>query len=111
MNDPTDVMVPDNILDTVVFGRLLRSIRTFHYDRATDFLSTIKVRYGIRISERSYYAIERGEQMCPLDLYEAILVELDIAPGYFLPAMRSDVAKKLSRRYKRRRDDHDDDDL
>lgn len=108
MNDPTDVMVPDNILDTVVYGRLLRSLRTFHYDRATDFLSALKMRYGIRISERSYYAIERGEQMCPLDLYIAILVELEAANDYFLPAMRSDVARKMAKRFRRRRDDDDD---
>lgn len=108
MKDPTDVMGPDNILDTVVYGRLLRSLRTFHYDRATDFLSTLKMRYGIRISERSYYAIERGEQMCPLDLYIAILVELEAANDYFLPAMRNDVARKIAKRYRRRRDDDDD---
>lgn len=62
-----DYLSPHNIIDKVVFGRRLRALRVLEgYDRATDFVNLLRSRYGVDVSDRTVYAIERGEQMPPL---------------------------------------------
>jgi hypothetical protein len=103
--DPELPAVPNNILDMVTFGRRLRSLRMLKYDRASDITAVLASRYGLQISDRSYYAIERGEQMCPLDIFLAVLVDLQTSMRYFFPAMRGDVAEELGRHLGSRRSD------
>lgn len=83
---------PHNILDRVVFGRRLRAARVISgFDRVGQLTHVLRSKYGIDISDRSIYAIERGEQMPHLDFFLAVCVALDVPPTYFGPATRQDV--------------------
>jgi DNA-binding XRE family transcriptional regulator len=90
---------PHNIVDTVAFGRRLRSLRILHgFDRMEDFANILRSRYGIDLSARSIYAIERGEQMPHLDLVLASVALLDADPIYFFPAIRPDVVEAMTKK-------------
>ena len=92
MPEPTP---PQPVLDMAVFGRDLRSLRIRRgFDRAGDFTSLLREKYGVEISDRTLYAFERGEQMPRLDFYLAAIAALDAERGYFSPAVRADVRKK-----------------
>ena len=79
-----------------VFGRDLRSLRIRRgFDRAADFTALLRHKYGVDVSDRTLYAIERGEQVPRLDFYLAALAALEAEPGYFKPAVRADVAERL----------------
>lgn len=83
---------PNSIMDKVIFGRRLRALRIVEgYDRAEDFCNLLNSRFGIDISPRSLYAIERGEQMPHFDLVIASIVALKPTPDYFAPAFRADA--------------------
>jgi transcriptional regulator with XRE-family HTH domain len=87
---------PKPVLDPKVFGRDLRSLRIRRgYDRAPDFTGLLRHKYGVEVSDRTLYAIERGEQMPRLDFYLAALAALEAETGYFKPAVRADVAERL----------------
>lgn len=97
---------PQNVVDVVVFGRRLRALRIIAgYDRAADLTATLRSRYGVEVSDRTLYAIERGEQMPTVDLYVAVICELDAPDDYFYEAVRSDVADRMRRRVHRRAGD------
>lgn len=99
MYDPSGPMKPQNIVDRVAFGRRLRALRSLAgYDRATEFTVVLRRQYGVDVSDRTLYAIERGEQMPHIDFYFAAICELDAERDYFSPAIRSDVVEKLARR-------------
>ena len=87
---------PEPVLDPAVFGRDLRSLRIRRgYDRAADFTALLRHKYGVEVSDRTLYAIERGEQAPRLDFYLAALAALEAEPGYFRPAVRDDAAERL----------------
>jgi transcriptional regulator with XRE-family HTH domain len=87
---------PKPVLDAGVFGRDLRSLRIRRgYDRAADFTALLRHKYGVEVSDRTLYAIERGEQVPRLDFYLAAVAALEAGPGYFTPAVRADVAERL----------------
>lgn len=89
---------PHNIIDKVAFGRRLRAARIINgYDRVTDFTSIMRSRYGVDVSDRTVYAIERGEQMPHLDFFVAALALLNPDPGYFFQAIRADVIEALKK--------------
>jgi transcriptional regulator with XRE-family HTH domain len=91
-------LAPHNVVDKVAFGRRLRALRIIHgFDRVTDFVSLLRSRYGIDVSDRTVYAIERGEQMPHLDFFVACLALLDPERGYFFPAIRGDVVESLKK--------------
>lgn len=97
-HDDEEALQPQNILDLVTFGRRLRAVRILHgYDRMSDFASVLRARYGVELSDRTVYAIERGEQMPHLDFFFAVLALLQPSPGYFDPAIRHDVAEAIQR--------------
>lgn len=97
--DTGELMMPQNIIDMVAFGRRLRALRILAgYDRATEFTAAMRSQYGVDLSDRTMYAIERGEQMPRLDFYFAAICELSAARDYFSPAIRFDVVEKLARR-------------
>ena len=99
VNDPDTPMRPQNIVDMVTFGRHLRSLRILRgFDRATEFTALLIQNYGVDISDRTVYAIERGEQMPRLDFYFAVTCALMAERDYFSPAIRADVVRKLARR-------------
>lgn len=81
------------ILDLHTFGRRLRALRVLRgYDRVTDLGAHLRTRYGVEVSDRTLYAIERGEQPPHLDLFLTMLATLHPEVGYFDPALRDDVA-------------------
>lgn len=93
--EETDLM-PANIIDRVVFGRRLRALRVMNgYDRVTDFTAALRRKYGVDVSDRTVYAIERGEQMPHLDFFIATLACLKPEPNYFSAAIRHDVVAKI----------------
>lgn len=95
MSEPSPAE-PKPVLDPKVFGRDLRSLRIRRgYDRAPDFTGLLRHKYGVEVSDRTLYAIERGEQMPRLDFYLASLAALEAEPDYFKPAVRADVAERL----------------
>lgn len=84
---------PHNIVDKVAFGRRLRAQRILMgFDRVTELVHVLRSRYGIDVSDRTVYALERGEQMPDLDFFLAVCAALDVHPNYFMPAIRQDVA-------------------
>ena len=95
MTDPAGPS-PANIMDTAVFGRYLRSLRTRQgFETGREFVDLLRSKYGVDASDRTLYAIERGEQMPRLDFVVAALAALDADLAYFYPAVRSDVVKRL----------------
>lgn len=95
-DESCEELSPHNIIDTVVFGRRLRAARILNgFDRVTEFTILLRSRYGIDISDRTVYAIERGEQMPNLDFFVAALALLMPDVGYFFPAIRGDVVEIL----------------
>lgn len=87
---------PHNVVDKVAFGRRLRALRILRgYDRVTDFVQILRSQYGVDVSDRTVYAIERGEQMAHLDLVVASAALLTAPKDYFAPAIRSDVIQAL----------------
>jgi transcriptional regulator with XRE-family HTH domain len=87
---------PATVIDTTVFGRYLRSLRMRQgFETGRDFVEALRRDYGVDVSERTLYAIERGEQMPRLDFAVAALAALDVDLAYFYPAVRSDVVSRL----------------
>lgn len=94
--DDEDALAPPSVVDASTFGRRLRALRVLHgFDRATDFVTVLRGRYGIDISDRTLYAIERGEQMPQLDFTLACVAILTPPLNYFQPCIRADVWKAL----------------
>lgn len=90
---------PHNIVDLRLLGRRIRALRILHgYDRVSDFTAILRGQYGVEITDRSVYAIERGEQMPHIDFMYAVMAALEPDPDYFTPAIRNDVAVKLRSR-------------
>lgn len=96
LHDEEHGLAPHNVVDKVAFGRRLRAQRVLAgFDRVTDFVALLRSRYGVDISDRSVYAIERGEQMPHLDLVVAAAALLQAPADYFAPAIRQDVIDAL----------------
>lgn len=90
-------LAPHNIVDKVAFGRRLRAQRVLMgFDRVSDLTQVLRSRYGVDVSDRTVYAIERGEQMPHLDFYLGACAALDVHPSYFMPAIRHDVGDMFS---------------
>lgn len=89
-------LAPQNIVDRVVFGRRLRAQRVLEgYDRVGQLTHVLRSRYGIDVSDRTIYAIERGEQMPHLDFVLGVVAALNCPLHYFMPAIRHDVWSAL----------------
>lgn len=85
-------LAPQNIFDRVVFGRRLRAQRIIMgFDRVQQLTHVLRSRYGIDVSDRTIYAIERGEQMPHVDFVLAVVAALHCPLHYFAPAIRHDV--------------------
>ena len=92
------ILSPHNVIDKVAFGRRLRAARIINgYDRVGDFTTILRSKYGVDVSDRTVYAIERGEQMPHLDFFVASLALLNPDTGYFFPAIRGDVVEGLKK--------------
>jgi transcriptional regulator with XRE-family HTH domain len=86
-------LAPQNIVDTVVFGRRLRAQRVLMgFDRVQQLTHILRSRYGIDVSDRTVYAIERGEQMPHVDFFLGACAALGVHPSYFTPALKSDLS-------------------
>jgi transcriptional regulator with XRE-family HTH domain len=89
-------LAPRHVVDTRTWGRRLRALRVLHgYDRASDFSAILRSKYGVECSDRTLYAIERGEQMPGIDFALACVAILHPPPRYFYPAFREDVVEAL----------------
>lgn len=96
-----DQLLPANIIDLVTFGRRLRAARIIAgYDRVSDLTAILRCKYGVDVSDRTVYAIERGEQMPHLDFTLATVCILRPPGDHFLPAYRSDVADLMRGRHR-----------
>lgn len=96
------MLSPNNIVDLVIFGRRLRALRVLNgFDRVSDLVSIIRCKYGVDVSDRTVYAIERGEQMPHIDFILAVSAVLEPPNDYFTPAYRSDVTEMLAKRNSR----------
>ena len=92
-------LAPHAVLDLKQFGRRLRAARILAgYDRASDFVAVLRSQYGLDISDRTLYAIERGEQMPGLDFGMSVFALLQAELGFFKPAIRDDVYQSFIRR-------------
>lgn len=84
---------PGGLMDPAIFGRRLRAARIMAgYDRVVDLVEALDRKTGVHVSERTAYAIERGEQLPSIDFLVAVILTLNIKGGieYFLPAMSSE---------------------
>lgn len=89
-------LAPHNLFDCVVFGRRLRAARVLAgFDRVSQLTQVLRSRYGIDVSDRTIYAIERGEQMPHIDFYLGVQAALEIPMDYFQPAVRHDVIETI----------------
>ena len=90
-------LAPHNIVDCVAFGRRLRAQRVLQgFDRVGQLTHVLRSRYGIDISDRTIYAIERGEQMPHWDFVLGVCAALGMRPEYFGPAVRHDIYEALN---------------
>lgn len=90
-------LTPHNVVDLVVFGRRLRALRVLNgYDRVGDLTTILRGKYGVEVSDRTVYAIERGEQMPHIDFLLAVCAALNADHHYFAPAVRPDVIDGLN---------------
>ena len=82
------------LVDSEEFGRRVRAARILaRCDRVADACALIEERTGLHMSERTLYAIERGEQAVSLEQFTAIAYGLRPPGGnvFFTPTLRSDV--------------------
>lgn len=87
---------PHNVIDRVVFGRRLRARRIIEgFDRVGQLTYVLRSKYGVDVSDRTIYAIERGEQMPHLDFVLGVVAALKCPINYFQPAIRHDVWEAL----------------
>ena len=98
-----DWPAPRNVLDPVVWGRLLRSLRIMRgYDRLTDLARLLRQNYGVEVSDRTLYAIERGEQIAHMDLCIAVSDALQSPVGWWDAALRADIIRNAEDKQARR---------
>jgi hypothetical protein len=89
------------IFDGVVYGRLLRAARIIAgFDTVKDCLAHIHERTGLALSERTLYAIERGEQTPTVEQYFAFAIACQPPGGlaYWESAFNDQVRGEFSRR-------------
>jgi transcriptional regulator with XRE-family HTH domain len=65
---------------------------------ADKLTNLMRDRYGVDVSTRTIYAIERGEQLPRLDLFLVLVAALDTDLEYFYPSIRPDIVARLSGR-------------
>lgn len=95
------MMTRSPIVDPIVLGRRLRGARIVAgFDRVTDACKNVALTSGVTISERTLYAVERGQQLPSLDQFFALLMTYDPegATMYAVPALRADVAEWIMAR-------------
>lgn len=84
------------IIDAVAFGLELRLLRMRRgYVRPEQLIDVMRSRYGVDVSERTIWAVERGEQMPRLDLFLAMLAVLHEEPEYFYTTFGSDIREQM----------------
>jgi transcriptional regulator with XRE-family HTH domain len=85
-------LAPHNIVDKVAFGRRLRAQRVLMgFDRVGQLTDVLRSRYGVDVSDRTIYAIERGEQMPHIDFLLGVMAALEVNFTYFSASVRHDV--------------------
>ena len=94
--EPDEGQRRGHVIDLIVFGKYLRGLRVRQdYEPADKLVADLESSCGVRVSTRTIYAIERGEQLPRLDLLLALLVVLEEDLDYFYPAFSRDIVAKL----------------
>lgn len=91
----------DPMFDRYQFGRLVRAARIIGgYDNVSDLAEALVTRHGVHLSERTLYAIERGEQEPTVSQYIAIVLTLNPPGGalYWDRCLRPDIASYFQAR-------------
>lgn len=90
---------PAPLVDRVQMGRLIRAARTIAgFDRVEDAAQSITEKTGYRMSARTLYGLERGEQSLTLEHMLAIVMTFE-PPGsivFFNGGYRSDIQQMLA---------------
>lgn len=89
------------LIDAEIVGRRLRGARIVAgYDRVADACKAVTSTAGISLSERTLYAIERGEQLPNFEQLAGIVMTFDPPGGwgYLMPAFRQDLVEYLMRK-------------
>lgn len=84
----------DPLINKEQLGRRVRAARILaECDKVSEACALIEQRTGVHISERTLYALERGEQMMSLEQYTAIALGLRPPSGmaFFAPAFNQDL--------------------
>ena len=82
------------ILDRDAFGRLLRAARIIAgYDRVEDAVAAIHETAAVDMSERTLYALERGEQEPTAAQFLAVIITFEPPSGavYWFGCFRPDI--------------------
>jgi len=89
---------PQPIIDSAAFGLELRLLRMRRgYARPEHLTAVMKRDFGIVVSERTIWAIERGDQLPRLDTFLAMLAVLGEGPEYFYPTFGDDAIARMTR--------------
>lgn len=91
-------MASDKLVDKEVLGRLIRAARiAAGYESVADAATAIRNNVGDGMSDRTLYAIERGEQSVTLDQFMAILMTFNAPSGpfFYFNAYRQDLQEFL----------------
>lgn len=86
-----------NIIDLKEYGRLVRAARIMAgFDRVADAIAAIEEECGYRWSERSMYALERGEVMPTIVQWQSITLTYKppLYDGFFARAFTPYVQEK-----------------
>lgn len=99
-DEPENGLAPHNVVDKVTLGRHIRALRILNgYDRVSDLVSVLRGKYGVDVSDRTVYAIERGEQMPHFDFIVALSCACETPTDYLRPAYRADVQALFDKRF------------
>jgi DNA-binding XRE family transcriptional regulator len=87
----------NHLVDPEVLGRRLRAARIVAgCDRVADAVAEVK-ELGVGLSERTLYAIERGEQLPSIEQYAGLVLVYGAHGGIpdLVPAFRPDVVEAM----------------
>lgn len=88
-----------DLVDRDTLGRMLRAARTIAgFERVADAAHAITEQTGVHFSDRTLYALERGEQSMSLEQFFAVLMTYPTpnGPFFYFKAYRPDLQKMLA---------------
>lgn len=86
------------LVDKLTLGRIFRAARIYAgLDSVSGAAQAIKEKTGLEVSDRTIYAVERGEQLPSIEQFMAFLITYSPPRGgdFLLEAFREDVRQAL----------------